>query len=57
MDLDVYLLVGKCTIARLAIIGSCKVSFNFIPTSLNVSFLEKHRNTNVILGFVFLEFA
>ncbi|MDL1267186.1 hypothetical protein PSU51_19985 [Yersinia pestis] len=54
VDLDVFSLVGKCTIARLAIIGSCNSFFTFIPTSLDVSFVEKHRYLQCNLGFCFL---
>ena len=53
VDLDVFMLVGKCTIARLAIIGSCNYFHVFIPTSLDVSFLEKHRNLQCNFGFAF----
>lgn len=52
-----FKLVGKCTIARLAIIGGCNYFFVFIPTSLDVRFLEKHRNLQCYFGFVFHGFA
>lgn len=51
VDLDVFYLVGKCTVARLATIGNCNF-FTFVPTSLDVSFLEKHRDLQCNFWFL-----